>query len=89
MSNAQLRIDSVSPRAGSYLGGNRIEISGEGFVPGAVVRFGDAVATRVEVAEDGRSIVCYSPPGSPGRRNVGVALPSGHGAGIQGGFEFT
>jgi len=66
----------VSPREGPASGGTLVTISGRDFVPGALVRFGEALAVDVTVV-DARTITARTPAHVPGRVSVTVSTPGG------------
>jgi hypothetical protein len=73
-----LELDAVQPARGPLLGGTPITLRGQGFVAGSRVRFGDAEAQLVGVA-DGSTLVVTLPrgTGSPRLVDVTVTTPAG------------
>jgi hypothetical protein len=74
-----LRVLSVIPTEGPVTGGNVVAIQGTGFAVGALVYFGGAPATQVQVLGP-TAITCRAPAtGTAGLVNVRVELPGGDG----------
>jgi hypothetical protein len=71
-------ISGVSPSTGPAPGGNSVTITGTGFVAGATVRFGDAVATNVTVTGS-THITLTAPAHAAGAADVTVVNPDGRG----------
>jgi hypothetical protein len=73
---AEPRIDAVSPAAGPVSGGNLVELTGTGFMPGVEIRFGGEVAEIV--ASDGFSrLRVAAPPGTAGPVDVAAETEFG------------
>lgn len=80
-------IDEVAPAAGPTSGGTRVEIRGEDFRPGALVRFGDVEATHTErVRSD--VLVALTPAHEAGEVDVTVENPDGSLATLPDAFAF-
>ena len=73
-------VNNTTPSAGAVAGGISTIVSGNGFVRGATVKFGDAAATSVLVVNS-TQIVAVTPPGTIGSVRVTVTNPSGESAG--------
>jgi len=69
-------IQSVRPRAGTTLGGNRVTIAGAGFAGATAVSFGSVAATSFTV-ESNQEIVAISPAEPAGKVDVSVTAPTG------------
>jgi glycosidase len=67
---------SIEPAQGPLAGGTPVVLSGNGFIQGASVRFGAAVAAGANVLS-ANSIEVNSPPGSAGWVTVRVTNPNG------------
>jgi hypothetical protein len=80
-------ITGVIPNSGSVNGGTSISINGNNFVSGASVKFGGAMATSVNVANN-TTITATTPPHSAGTVNVEVINPDGQSATLAGGFTY-
>jgi len=75
-----LLVLQVLPSSGPLGGDNLVAISGQAFEPGAVVHFGGAQATEVQVLAP-TAITCRVPSGTdPGEVDVRVELPGEDGA---------
>ena len=70
---ASVALASVTPSAGTAEGGTEVVLRGVGFGPSAFVRFGALAAAAVEVVDE-ETIVCRTPPGSPGWVDVVVSF---------------
>jgi hypothetical protein len=70
-------ISTVSPRFGLEAGGETIQISGSGILPGATVSIGATPATVTNVAPDGTAVTVIAPPGQAGTAAVTVTNPGG------------
>lgn len=68
-------VTAVTPRGGPTSGGTTVVITGTGFRPGSLVRFGETQvpAENITVSGDGTSITAVSPAGDEGRVFVTVA----------------
>jgi hypothetical protein len=71
------RPTQVVPPDGPTFGGETVTVVGEYFQPGAVVTFDGAPCSVVEVAPDGMSLTCVTPPGEVGPADVVVINPDG------------
>lgn len=68
-----LNVVNVVPRRGPKLGGNRVLVTGSGFVDGVRIFFGEYECTGYgKVAEDGSSVECDAPVYTYGERVVSV-----------------
>ncbi len=65
-------VTAVDPSHGPAAGGNTVTVSGEGFMPGAVVMFGSQVATNVSI-HSGTTLTATVPAGT-GTVDVQVTL---------------
>ncbi|MEX2230384.1 MAG: IPT/TIG domain-containing protein [Dehalococcoidia bacterium] len=81
-------ITSVTPASGSASGGTAITIAGSGFVPGATVRVGGAVADGTAVISS-TQIVATTPAGTAGNTSLIVTNPDGVSAVAAGGFTYS
>jgi len=70
------RIDSIAPDEGPTFGGDRVILTGAGFLPGMVVRIDGAVCGAIEVLSDTRA-TCTTPPGERGPADVVATNPDG------------
>ena len=66
----------VTPVYGSRAGGTYVEVIGSGFTAGALLFFGEGLATGVKVKNYGR-ITGYSPPNAVGTYDVTVTVDQG------------
>jgi photosystem II stability/assembly factor-like uncharacterized protein len=80
-------VTSVSPGTGSSAGGAPVVISGAGFVPGATVTFGNAVAGSVAVLTP-NVLTAVVPAGTPGSSTVSVQIPGGASATLADAFVY-
>ena len=85
----EVRCVSVVPSLGPTTGGTAVTIGGDGFQPGAIVRFGQGDATGAAVNADGTEITCLTPPGPTGLVDVVVWNPDGVGCRIVDGFAYV
>ncbi len=69
-------IASIDPSEGPAAGGTLVTISGENFVSGAMVRFGEQQCLDTVVAHSS-TITCKTPPGAPGTVAISVENPDG------------
>ncbi|MCA9321799.1 MAG: IPT/TIG domain-containing protein [Planctomycetes bacterium] len=67
-------VTSVSPTSGPHTGGWPVVITGTGFGPGSIVKFGHAGATSITVVNS-TTITCLSPP-STGLVDISVTDPA-------------
>src|SRR5262249_498547 len=81
-------ITSVSPGSGSMIGGTVVNISGDGFLPGASVTFGGLAATNVSVL-DATFITAAAPPHAAGTVDIVVTNPDSQTAMLAGGFTYV
>lgn len=73
-----LELDAVQPARGPLLGGTPITLRGQGFVAGSRVRFGDAEAQLVAVADPSTLVATLpSSTGAPRLVDVTVTGPDG------------
>ncbi len=85
---APLSVTSVSPSIGSSFGGTLVAVSGNGFLPGAVVMFGSTPGTSVSVTSP-TLLTVVAPIGTFGSVvNVVVTNTSGASASAQGVYTF-
>jgi hypothetical protein len=70
------RIDRISPDEGPTFGGDRVVLTGEGFLPGMVVRI-DGAACGALVVESTTRASCTTPPGARGPADVVAVNPDG------------
>lgn len=83
-----LYVSSVVPAQGPQEGGTAVAISGSGFEEGALVTFGAAPATDVQVVS-AAEVACTTPAHDPGPVTVTVALPGGDSASLPNAFTYT
>lgn len=69
-------VTSLDPASGPITGGTVVTVTGGGFTPGAVVHFGEAQATEVEVVSSSELRVT-TPPHLPGEVDVAVTTAGG------------
>jgi hypothetical protein len=81
-------VTTVSPTSGTVLGGTTVTLLGSNFLPGAVVFFGGAPATSVNV-ESATRITAVTPRSTVGAANVVVRNPDGGAIQLNGAFFFT
>ncbi|MFA7297735.1 MAG: IPT/TIG domain-containing protein [Dehalococcoidia bacterium] len=81
-------VTSMSPTSGSVLGGTVVTLLGSSFQPGAVVFFGGAPATSVNV-ESATRITAVTPRSTVGAANVVVRNPDGGAVALNGAFFFS
>ena len=81
------QVVSVTPSYGPVGGGTEVTVTGEGFVPGTLVRIGALPAAGVTVVDE-HTITAVTPPGTAGLANVRVEA-FGHDDTLVGGFAFT
>ncbi|MDA0365850.1 MAG: IPT/TIG domain-containing protein [Chloroflexi bacterium] len=81
------QITSVTPASGSPAGGTAITIIGNGFVDGASVRVGGAVAVTTVISAT--QIVASTPAGTAGNTSLIVTNPDGVSAVASGGFTYA
>ncbi len=81
-------IAAVAPTSGPEAGGTVVTITGAGFVSGATVTFGTAVASAVSVNGSG-SLTATAPSRSAGSVDVVVANPDGQTARMNGVFTYV
>ena len=83
-----LSVTSVSPSTGSSFGGTLVAVSGNGFLPGAVVLFGPTLGTSVSVTSP-TLLTVVAPAGTIGSIvNVTVTNTNGVSAGAQNAYTF-
>ena len=76
---SSLTVASVSPPAGSAMGGYRVTLLGSGFTPQTRVKVGDFYAGDVVVV-DTATLTCVMIPGGPGNTTLTVMNPGGQAA---------
>ena len=69
-------VSTVAPNGGAVGGGTVVTVQGDGFAPGATVKFGDAAGTGVTVLS-GTLLVANAPSHSAGSVDVTVATSGG------------
>jgi hypothetical protein len=69
-------VTNVNPSAGPTAGGHTVTIKGNGFVPGATVKFGPTAATSVQFVSGGQ-LTALAPARPSGTVNVTVTNPAG------------
>lgn len=67
-------IESITPAEGSVDGGQEVTITGSGFDPAAVVKFGGQVAAKVP---DSNPLRVITPPHAAGRVDIDITNPDG------------
>lgn len=80
-------VTAVSPSSGTTGGGTPVTITGNGFVPGATVRFGTSNATSVVAG--GNLITAVTPARSAGTVTVQVINPGGESASLANAFTYV
>lgn len=80
-------VASLSPATGGQDGGNTVTITGQNFVSGATVKFGDNEATDVVVVS-ATEITCKTPPGT-GSVDVTVTNPDAQAGTKTGAFSYV
>lgn len=81
-------VSSVCPGSGSTEGGTTVTIQGTGFMSGATVQFGGALATGVVVSSS-TSITAIVPAHAEGTVNVVVTNPDSQSGTLTSGFAYT
>ncbi|HKK92073.1 MAG TPA: IPT/TIG domain-containing protein, partial [Longimicrobiales bacterium] len=81
-------ITSIAPDFGPTSGGTAVTITGTGFVDGAVVTIGGAVASNVTFV-DATSITATTPAGAAGDADVVVTNPDAQTSTLTGGFTYV
>jgi hypothetical protein len=84
---APVTIGKVTPNAGAQTGGEKVEITGAGFVSGVKVTFGGAAATVSAV--DAVKITVMTPSHAAGAVEVIVTNPDGGVGKLAGGFTYS
>ncbi|HUY85932.1 MAG TPA: IPT/TIG domain-containing protein, partial [Acidimicrobiales bacterium] len=69
-------VTGVTPNTGSLAGGNDVTITGLNFVPGSIVKFGNAIATNVVVVSN-ELIAAQSPADFAGQTDITVSTSGG------------
>ncbi len=69
-------VSTVAPNGGAVGGGTVVTVQGDGFAPGATVKFGDAAATAVTVLS-GTLLTANAPSHAAGSVDVTVTTPGG------------
>lgn len=82
-------IDDVSPSSGPLSGNTPVTVTGGNFAPGAVVNFGTATASNVDVAGDGGSLTTTTPEHPIATVSVTVTNPDGQKTTKAAAFTFT
>ena len=80
-------VSSVSPNGGPTGGGTAVTITGANFAAGAIVTFGNAAATNVNVTNS-TTITAITPAGTAGAVTVTVAV-NGQSGSLANGFTYT
>jgi len=62
----RLAVAGITPALGPVTGGTAVKVTGQGFTPASVVKFGDAPATKVSVNTAGDTITAETPAHDPG-----------------------
>ena len=84
----EISIESVAPSQGGAAGGAIATVVGDGFVPGAEVRFGALASPRVRWISE-RALTAVVPPGTAGEADVTVRDPElGRSATLPGGYTY-
>lgn len=81
-------VNGITPATGPEAGGTAVVIDGTDFVTGATVTIGGEPALSVQV-NSATEIVCDSPPGFAGARDVVVTNPDAQSDTLTGGFLYT
>jgi hypothetical protein len=69
LNQSPMSISTVTPNTGPVAGGDNVTIIGSHFVPGATVRFGNNIASDIEVVSL-TEIRARTPPGSAGAVDI-------------------
>ncbi len=77
---------TITPNQGSTVGGTGVVITGNNFVPGAKITFGDDVANGFVTSY---YVICGAPPHAPGTVDVTVTNPDGTSAICKGCYTYT
>jgi len=80
-------ITSINPNSGPMEGGDLVTITGNNFVNGATVKFGNIDATNVTFINSG-TLVVTTPPSNAGTKNVTVTNPDGQSGVYANGYTF-
>jgi hypothetical protein len=81
------QIGGITPNIGSTAGGAVVVISGDGFFPGASVKFGGMLASSIQV--NGTSIQCVVPAHSSATVDIEVANPDGQSTTATGAYSYV
>lgn len=79
----------VVPPDGPTFGGETVTVHGSGFQQGAVVTIDGAPCGMVQVAADGQSLTCVTPPGQVGPADVQVTNPDGQSGTLTNGYTYV
>lgn len=80
-------VTQISPPTGSTAGGTAVTVTGSGFVNGARVQIGSALATNVQFVNS-TTLTAVTPPGPAGQANVTVIHPGGTSTTLTDGFLY-
>ena len=80
-------INSISPNYGHINGGTRVTITGQNFVIGATVRFGQKNASKIE-SLSATQIIAITPSNPAGWVDVIITNPDGQQGILEGGFNY-
>ena len=86
--NAAPTVTAAAPATGPLAGGTSVTITGTGFAPGALVRFGNNYATSSTVAGT-TAILATTPAGLAGVTPIVVTNPDGQSAVLATGFTYS
>jgi len=80
-------VASISPTTGSTTGETNVTITGTNFMAGAVIKFGNALATNVNIVS-GTSITAISPAATAGTVAISVTNADGQSGTLSNGFTY-
>ena len=81
-------INTIDPAVGFALGGDQVQITGEGFLTGAIVLIGGSKCTDVDVVDE-YTINCKTPPRTAGIKSLEIINPDGQTDTLTNAFTYT
>lgn len=81
-------IDAIVPVTGYAVGGDDVQITGEGFTSGAIVLIGGSTCKEVEVVDE-NTINCKTPPRTAGVKSIIITNPDGQTDTLEDAFTYT